>query len=313
MVRNKKPNGFLDYESLSDKICLIEGNICDREIVERIISEEKIDIVFHLAAQVEVGVALENPFLTYETNIRGTYSILETIRKYNKNIQAVIIASSDKSYGSYPLEKMPYSEDYPLVPKYPYDVSKAATDLISQSYASEIYKLPIIITRFCNIYGPGQLNYSAIVPDAITSAQKYKTFLPRGDGSQLRDFIYVEDVSLLYMKIAANLSKNDSYRGEIYNAGTNKPISIKDLVSMIFKKVGNIEDLEIVIREMIGQKTVGEIDTLWVDKLNNHFKWSPQTSLSQGLTNTIEWLGRIMPTEKTVENFGRDRRNSALQ
>src|SRR5690606_36361785 len=134
-----------------------------KELMARILSEERINAIFHLAAQVEVGVGMSNPYLTFETNVRGTYTLLEAVRQHPEHIQAVIVASTDKSYGSYPKEKMPYKEDYPLKPRYPYDTSKAAADMIAQSYANEVYKLPLVVTRFCNIFGPGQLNFSAVV------------------------------------------------------------------------------------------------------------------------------------------------------
>ena len=292
IVRNHKPNTFLEYENLSNSVTLIQGDLCNKNAIEQIISEEEVEFIFHLAAQVEVGIGAINPYITFETNVRGTYTLLEAARKFPEKIKSIVVASTDKAYGSYPPEAMPYKEDYPLLPQYPYDTSKAAADLIAQSYASDLYKLPIVVTRFCNIYGPGQLNFSAVVPDAITSAQGYSTFIPRGDGTQVRDFIYVEDVVSLYLMISRHLENNGSIIGEIYNAGSNKPISVRALVEKIFLKLNKEKDLEIIIQAMKGRATSGEIDTQFMDfeKVNKRFGWKPRVTLEEGLDKTIEWF-----------------------
>jgi len=292
LIRNLKKDTFLYFEELADKITLIEGDLCDKELLTRIISEEQIDCVFHLAAQVEVGVGLANPYLTFETNTRGTYTLLEAIRQCPQTIKSVVVASTDKSYGSYPAEKMPYKEDYPLLPRYPYDTSKACADMIAQAYASDVYRLPIVVTRFCNIYGPGQLNFSAVMPDAITSAQGYTKFIPRGDGSQVRDFIYVEDVVALYLKIGEGLAHNPKISGEIFNAGTNSPISVRGVIETIYKIAENQKGLEEVLGLMKGRKTTGEIDQQYMDfeKVNRFFGWTPQHTLNEGIIKTMAWF-----------------------
>lgn len=271
---------------------LIEGDLTDRDLMGRVIAEEMINVVFHLAAQVEVGVGLSNPYLTFETNVRGTYTLLEAIRQYPEHIESVVMASTDKSYGQYPKEKMPYKEDYPLKPRYPYDTSKACADMIAQSFANEIYKMPLVITRFCNIYGPGQLNFSAIVPDAATSALGFSKFIPRGDGRQVRDFIFVEDVVDLYLRIGEEVAKApEKYRGEVFNAGTNTAHSVKEVIETIYTLCSNKADLDEVLELMKGKKTTGEIDCQFMDfeKVNQFFDWSPRHTFSQGLSKTIEW------------------------
>ena len=131
LIRNQSEKSFLYYEGVARKTVNILGDILDKELVSRIISEEEINVVYHLAAQVEVGVGMHNPFLTFETNIRGTYTLLEAIRLNSNSIEAAIFASTDKAYGSYGRDMMPYKEDYPLIPKFPYDTSKACADLIA--------------------------------------------------------------------------------------------------------------------------------------------------------------------------------------
>lgn len=261
--------------------------------MNRIISEEMINSVFHLAAQVEVGVGISNPFLTFETNIKGTYTLLEAVRQHPEHTESVIVASTDKAYGPYTKEEMPYKENYPLRPRYPYDTSKACGDMIAQSYANEIYKMPLVVTRFCNIFGPGQLNFSAVVPDAVTSALGYSKFVPRGDGSQVRDFLFVEDVVDLYLTIGEKMAQNPAkFRGEIFNAGTKTPHSVREVIEEIFNLCGNKSDLEEVLKLMKGKKTTGEIDTQFMDyeKAREFFGWSPKHTFTQGLSKTIEWF-----------------------
>lgn len=293
VVRNAKRDTFLYYEKLDEKIVLISGDIIDKDFISRIIAEEQINNVFHLAAQVEVGVGLTNPYLTFETNIKGTYSLLEGIRQCPETVESVVIASTDKSYGSYPKEKMPYKEDYPLLPKYPYDVSKACGDLIAQSYATEVYNLPVVVTRFCNIFGPGQLNFSAIFPDSIRSCLGYGKFVPRGNGQQIRDFIFIDDVVDLYLHMSESLAINPTkFRGNVYNAGTNSPISVREILETVFKLTNNEHSFSEILEMMKGKQTVGEIDCQYMDfeKVNQHFGWTPKHSFEEGVEKTIEWF-----------------------
>ena len=295
IVRSVNPNCFLNYEGYDKKIRLFQGDINDKDLWYNIITEQQIDIVYHLAAQVEVGVGLTNPYLTFETNIRGTYNMLEACRlaiTSGQNIGAIIVASSDKAYGEYPVEKMPYLEEYPLLPKFPYDTSKACADMICQAYSIDRYKLPVVITRFSNIYGPGQMNFSAIVPDAIRSGLGYSNFIPRSDGKMVRDFLFVEDVADLYMKIALAITNNqDKHRGQIFNAGSNTPIDMRTLITIIYEKLENIIELERIISDMKGKVTIGEIQHqhMSFDKVNEYFKWKPSNTIEEGLAKTIKW------------------------
>jgi CDP-glucose 4,6-dehydratase len=293
LLRNQRKDTFLYYESLSNKINFINGELTDPILMKRIISEEQINVVFHLAAQVEIGVGITNPYLTFETNIKGTYTLAQAIADCPKTIESVIMASTDKAYGSYGKEKMPYKEDYPLIPIYPYDVSKACSDMIARCYASDIFNLPIVVTRFCNIYGPGQLNFSALIPDAIRSALEYSTFHSRGDGSQERDFIYVEDVVELYLSMAEALSLNPKkYMGEVFNAGTNRVHTVQSVIEKVYNLLDNKVALEKIKKNMVGKKTVGEIECQYMDyeKVNHFFKWEPKHSFDDGLLKTIKWF-----------------------
>ena len=295
LVRNQSFQTFLYFESLEKEIIIIRGELTDKELLNRIMSENNINVVYHLAAQVEVGVGLLNPYLTFETNIRGTYTLLEAIRAHGELVESVIFASTDKAYGAYAADQMPYKENYPLLPKYPYDTSKACSDMIAQVYANEIFKMPIAITRFSNIYGPGQLNFSALIPDSITSALGFSKFIPRGDGSMIRDFLYVGDVVDLYLRIGESMAISpEKISGEVFNAGTNKPISVRDILEVVYKLAGNKSDFEEILNLMNKKQTVGEIQCQYMnyDKVNEYFKWSPTYSLQDGLIKSIEWYKR---------------------
>ena len=296
LLRNSNPISYLFIEGFQNKIRLINGDIIDHELLFNIITEQQIDVIFHLAAQVEVGVGLTNLFLTFETNVRGTYNMMEACRMAKNcghHIESIVVASSDKAYGEYPIEQMPYRENYPLLPKYPYDTSKACADMICQSYAIDYFKLPVVITRFSNIYGPGQMNFSAIVPDGIRSAGGYSTFIPRSDGSMVRDFVFSEDVADLYMRIAHRLANEpDLLRGQIFNAGSNSPISMRSLITKIYEAIGNQSELERIIRDMNGKKTTGEIQYqhMSFEKVYKYFNWEPQHNMDEGLRKTIDWF-----------------------
>ena len=208
LTKNKKIKSLLYLDKIDREIDLIFGDISDKELLKNIFLKNKIDICFHLAAQVEVGAARQYPYLTWETNIRGTYTLLEVIRENKRKIKSIIVASSDKAYGDYPLKKLPYKESYELKATYPYDTSKASADMIAKSYSSKLFKLPILITRFSNIYGPGQLNFTALIPDAIRSCLHNKKFIVRSDGQSIRDFVYIDDIIELYKLLSKNLYLN---------------------------------------------------------------------------------------------------------
>jgi CDP-glucose 4,6-dehydratase len=301
LIRNRNQNTFISHEKLESKIRVFYGDLCDKDLISQIISEEQINSVFHLAAQVEVGVGMANPFLTLETNVRGTYTLLESCRLFPSTIESIVIASSDKAYGSYPVNQMPYKEDYPLKPRFPYDTSKACGDLIAQAYANDSYGLPIVVTRFCNIYGPGQLNFSAVVPDGFRSALGYSEFVPRSDGSMTRDFLHVQDVSELYLRIGETLAANPSISGQIFNAGPNEPISVKSLLKLMFDISGNDEAFKLIERQMEGKQPSGEIDYQSMDfeKVFKYFGWSPTIDLSRGLKNTLDWYSKYLESIST--------------
>jgi len=291
LMRNMKRDTYLFFEGMDRRINLVSGDLTDHETLQRVVSEEQIQVCFHLGAQVEVGVARRFPYLTWETNIRGTYCLLEALREQKDMVEAIVVASSDKAYGSYPASQMPYREYYPLKPVFPYDVSKACADMIAQSYASDLFQLPLVITRFCNIYGPGQLNFSALIPDSIRAALGFGEFVPRSDGKHVRDFIFAQDAAELYLIIAEALSRDRKLSGQIFNAGTNQPKAVDDIVRMVYEIAGALGKYQKVEEAFQGKKTTGEIDIQFMsfDKLNEYFGWEPKTEFRDGLKKTVQW------------------------
>ena len=292
LTKNKKIESLLYYEKIDKKINLVFGDITDKELLKSIFLKNKIEICFHLAAQVEVGLAAKYPFLTWETNIRGTYTLLETIRESKNQIKSLIVASSDKAYGHYPKNKLPYKENYELKAEFPYDTSKACADMIARSYSGKLFNIPIIITRFANIYGPGQLNFTALIPDAIKSCVLNKKFKIRSDGTSVRDFVYIDDIVDLYKLLSKNLYLNPKkYSGEIFNAGTNIQHKIKDIIEKIFIYAKKRKELKIIFKEMNKNKTEGEISAQYMDyeKLYSYFKWKPNHKFKNTLPLLFKW------------------------
>lgn len=295
-ITNKlKKNKFLEFENILSDIRFHNVDIRDLRKLSKIIDLYNIDICFHLAAQVDVNQARANPYDTFETNIKGTYNLLELLRNH-KSIKSIVIASSDKAYGEYKNKDLPYTEKHDLRPLYPYDVSKASADLIAKSYSSELYNLPIIITRFANIYGPGQLNFTALIPDCILANLGYRKFLPRGNGNNKRDFLYVDDVCDLYICLAFNLFKNNKIIGQVYNAGTGDGYRVKDIIKHTCLLNNNLNLYKKIKEELKNKKLIGEIKHQFMTykKILNSFGWKPRHTLEEGLKKSLIWYSRFL-------------------
>ena len=281
LVRDEVIESNFHRLGLDKKVTVVRGDLEDYFRLERTLNEYEVETVYHLGAQTIVGTANRSPISTLSTNIRGTWNLLEACRG-KKSIQSIVLASSDKAYGTH--KKLPYREDFALRPDNPYDVSKACADMIAQSYC-RTYGLPVVITRFSNIYGPGDFNFSRIVPDTVRSVLQGKAPVIRSDGKPERDYLYVEDVTDLYLLLAEEIEKT---KGEVFNAGHNKPVSVIALVRKIIKLAGK-EGLK---PEILGKGRLhGEIDKQWLDgtKVKKKLGWSPKVGLDQGLKKTIEW------------------------
>ena len=297
LIQSKKKKSLLFYEKVDKNIDLIFGDINDRTLLKKILIKFKIEICFHLAAQVEVGLARKDPFGTWETNVRGTYSLLDTIRENKKYVKSIIIASSDKAYGEHGISRMPYQENYKLKPLFVYDTSKACADMIAKSYSSKLFNLPIVISRFSNIYGPGQLNFTALIPDAITSCVQNKTFKMRGDGEAIRDFIHIDDIVDVYKILSKELYLSPSkYSGQVFNAGTNSPQKIRDVVKLIYLHNKKKNIFEAVVKNIKKNKTVGEISVQFMDykKLYKYFRWKPKKNFRKSLPALFKWYANYL-------------------
>ena len=272
----------LDFFDLRRRVTVIQGAVEDYELMARILNEYEIDAVFHLAAQALVGAANRSPLSTFESNIRGTYCLLEACR-VSETVRRVVVASSDKAYGSH--KTLPYQEDFALQGLFPYDVSKTCTDLIAHSFAHS-YDLPVAITRSANIYGPGDMNLSRIIPGTIMSVLQNERPIIRSDGTPVRDFIYSDDIAEAYLLLA---EKIDEAKGEAFNFGSGEPVQMLELVSKIVRLMGKEKELEPQV--MLKTKIEREIDAQYLasDKIFKKFGWKPATDLDRGLKKTIEW------------------------
>ncbi len=285
--RDEPAASTLDLLGLSDRVDTIHGDICQPGLIARALNEYDVDSVFHLAAQTQVGTANRSPLSTFETNIRGTWLLLEACRQHGP--ASVIVASSDKAYGRQ--EQLPYSERQALIPTFPYDVSKAAADLLARSYW-HTYRLPVAVTRFANLYGGGDTNRARLIPEAIDAALAGRAPMIRSDGSPERDFLYVQDAAAAYVAIWRALIAGQG-GGEAFNAGGGEPHRVGDVVALICRLAGSG-----VAPEIQGSGTpAGEIERQWVDssKLRELTGWSPRIALEDGLARAINWY-REHPT-----------------
>jgi CDP-glucose 4,6-dehydratase len=270
----------LELLGIGAEVEVVEADLRDAEGVAAAVAG--CDAVFHLAAQTIVGVAREAPLETLEVNVRGAWNVFEACRA--AAVERVVFASSDKAYGASP--ELPYREDFPLRAAAPYDASKAAADVIARSYA-HAYGLPLAVTRFANVYGGGDLNFSRLVPETVAAVLDGRPPVIRSDGSPERDFLFVDDAVAAYLAIAAALEAGEGARGEAFNAGGERPHSVREVVDLIAALAGSG-----VEPEYRGSGTPsGEIDRQYVDstKLRELTGWEPTVGLAEGLERTLEW------------------------
>jgi CDP-glucose 4,6-dehydratase len=285
LIRDWVPQSELNRSGLIDRVKTVRGDVRDQRTIERLLGEYEIDTVLHLAAQTIVPIANRNPISTFETNVAGSWTILEACRR-SPAVKQVVVASSDKSYGEQ--QHLPYDEAMPLQGRHPYDVSKSAGDLITQSYATS-FGLPVIITRCGNFYGGGDLNWSRIVPGTIRSVLRGKRPVIRSDGQFVRDYFYVEDGAAAYTLAAERLAADRGLAGEAFNFSNEKPINVIDMTRLILKLMGS--DLEPEIRN----EATNEIRSQYLSaaKARQKLGWSPLCELDEGLRHTIQWYRRF--------------------
>lgn len=289
LLRDWVPGSQLIHSNELEKTTVVRGDLSDSRFLERVLAEYEIQSVIHLAAQTIVPIANRNPLSTFESNIAGTWNLLEACR-HVKTLSSIVVASSDKAYGDVPV--LPYKEDMPLSAIYPYDVSKACADMISLSYA-KTFGLPVAITRCGNFFGGRDLNWNRIIPGTIRSILRDQQPIIRSDGTLIRDYIYVEDAVSAYMTLARSLSEDAKLSGEAFNFSNESQHNVIDLTRTILGLMSS--DLEPIIE----CKNHGEIQAQYLDstKANTILKWHPKFGLEEGLRKTISWYENYLKGE----------------
>lgn len=284
IVRDRPAVSYLQLRGLDERLTLLHGDLIDLDFCRRAINEQEVEVVFHLAAQAIVGLANRSPLSTFESNIRGTYTLLEACRELHGDrlpLQAVVVASSDKAYGDQ--KALPYQEDAPLQGLHPYDASKSCADLLTRTFANT-YRLPAAVTRCANLYGPGDLNFSRIVPATCQSVIMNERPIIRSDGSPQRDYLYVKDAVQGYLALAKSVLAGQA-AGRAYNLGTGQPVTVLELVNEVIKVA--CSDLEPDIQGTAN----GEIQHQYLDatRASVELGWWATTSLEEGLRATYNW------------------------
>jgi CDP-glucose 4,6-dehydratase len=272
----------LALQGILAEVELVEGDVRDAELIGATLDSGAFDVVFHLGARTIVGDAAADPPGTFDVNVRGTWTLLEACRR--AEVPAVIVASSDKAYG--PQDELPYREDQQLRPASPYEASKAAADVIALSYRHS-FGLPVAVSRFANIFGGGDLNFSRLIPEAVTAFIDGRRPVIRSDGTPERDLLYVSDAVAAYLAIEHAVGAGGPAAGEAFNAGDGEPRAVREVLELIAEVAGS--ELEPDYQGL--GNPAGEIDRQFVDssKLRELTGWRPEVSLRDGLAHTVEW------------------------
>lgn len=282
LLKDTNPLSEISRSGDLNRVAVTYGSLEDFTALTHAINLYDVDTVFHLGAQTQVLAAHRYPLQTFEANVRGTYNLLEACRVHPELVKRIVVASTDKAYGTQKV--LPYTETTPLEARNSYDVSKSCADLISQSYF-HTYGLPLAITRFGNVYGGGDWNANRIVPHTIGCLAEGRRPVMRSDGTPLRDYIYVEDVAEAYMRLAERLD-DPAVVGQAFNFSHGVPVSVLQIVSTLRKLMGR-EDIE----PLIQNTARGEIPEQYLDatKAKRLLEWTPRFGLEEGLQHTIDW------------------------
>ncbi len=289
LVRDWVPQSELVRSGLIERVKVVRGDVRDRALLERILGEFETDTVVHLAAQTIVTIANRNPLSTFETNIAGTWNLLEACRR-SPTVSQIVVASSDKAYGDQ--EILPYDEKTPLQGQHPYDVSKSAADLIATSYAVS-YDLPVVITRCGNFYGGGDLNWNRIIPGTIRSVMRGQRPVIRSDGQYIRDYFYVEDGAAAYMLLAEKLAAQPELKGQAFNFSNEIQVTVSQIVEHILKLMDST--LEADIRNEVSNEIRHQY--LSAAKAREMLGWSALFTLDEALDKTVAWYRKFFAHE----------------
>lgn len=275
-----------------ERITYIRGDVASQKLVQKILSERKIETVFHLAAEAVVSRAHENPRTTFESNVEGTWNLLECAREVGR-VKEIVVASSDKAYGSH--TKLPYEEHFALEGMNSYDASKSCTDIIARMYA-KAYGLPIVVARFGNIYGAGDLNKTRLIPDALRCIYGKKELILRSDGTFLRDYVYIADVVDGYLRLAEEIHRK-RIAGEAFNLAHNKPLSVMGVLAKLEKAA----DMKLKVK--IRNTARHEIRNQYLNsrKAAKIIGWRAQTPMSVGFRETARWYETFFKNNGQLE------------
>jgi CDP-glucose 4,6-dehydratase len=287
LIRDWIPQSELVGSGALERVRVARGDLRDQALLERVMGEHEIDTVMHLAAQAVVSIAQRNPISTLETNVAGTWRLLEAARR-SPTVRQIVVTSSDKAYGEQP--ELPYRENTPLQGRHPYDVSKSCADLICQMYAHS-YGTPVCITRCGNFYGPGDLNWNRLVPGTFRSAFLGQRPIVRSNGQLVRDYIHVDDGAAAHIALAHALAQRRELAGQAFNFSNQEPLTALEMVARVLAAAGRSE-LEPDVRDQAS----GEIPRqfLATDKARELLGWAPRWSLDEGLRETAGWYERFV-------------------
>jgi CDP-glucose 4,6-dehydratase len=274
---------------LDERCTPVSADLQELDSLSRVVEDHGVQAVFHLAAATIVGSTASKPLSTYEVNIRGTWNLLEACRLAAEPPARIVVASTDKAYGTH--EDLPYREDSALQPRFPYDTSKACADMIARSYA-HAFGLPVAVTRFGNVFGGGDANFSRLIPGTIRALLAGERPEIRSDGKMERDFLYAEDAVTAYLAVAGSLDRPELH-GRAWNASIGRPVSVLEVVKRLMAIAGREDEPDVR-----GAGTPhGEISRQWLDcsAISEHLHWTPAWDLEQGLETTYRWYAQELP------------------
>lgn len=294
-----RPSNF-DLLGLDRRVNVVPGTITHAGTVERALNEYEVDTCFHLAAQAIVGAANRSPVSTFESNIRGTWTVLEACRTA-RLVERVVVASSDKAYGSQP--QLPYTEEMPLLGANPYDASKVCAEALVRSYRAT-FGLPVVVARCANIYGGGDLNFSRLIPGTIRSVLLGERPIVRSDGSPVRDYLHVDDAVAAYLALGEQLERL-GVTAAAFNFGGGEPISVRDMLGRILDAC-DAQDVELDVRG--SGAPAGEIDRQYLDigQAQTVLGWQASVALDDGLHRTVRWYRTFLAPDREVTFAGAD-------
>lgn len=281
IVRDSVPQTFIHEAGLCDRMIMCRGDVCDASLVARVLAEYEVQTVFHLAAQTIVPIANRSPISTFETNIAGTWTVLEESR-LSETVGEVVVASSDKAYGH--SDQLPYKESHRLEGRTPYDVSKSCADLIAQAYANT-WGLNVCVVRCGNLIGGGDRNFSRLVPGVIRDVMSGRRPVLRSDGSPRRDYIYAEDAAQAYCLLAAAMRSDASLRGEAFNFSLGSPVSALEIATMILEIMKS--DLALDVQSTARDELADQY--LDASSARARLGWRPEVTLREGVARTVAW------------------------